>query len=94
MEVQFSKRAIKFLKKLDAQTAERVRQKILQLHDSLETDGIIPFTELDIKKLKGQWEGYFRLRVGQVRVIFTLVGNAIEILLIYDIDFKGSIYDK
>lgn len=94
MEVQFSKRAIKFLKKLDAQTAERVRQKISQLHTILETDGIIPFTELDIKKFKGQWEGYFRLRVGQVRVIFTLVGNEIEILLIYDIDFRSSLYDK
>lgn len=52
------------------------------------------FTELDIKKLKGQWESYFRLRVGQVQVIFALVGNEIEILLIYDIDFRGSIYDK
>jgi mRNA interferase RelE/StbE len=94
MEVQFSKRAVKFLKKLDAQTTERVRQKILQLHSILEADGIIPFTELDIKKLKGQWEGYFRLRVGQIRVIFTLVNNEIEILLIYDIDFRGNIYEK
>ena len=48
MEVQFSRRAVKFLKKLDAQTTERVRQKILQLHSMLEADGIIPFTELDI----------------------------------------------
>ena len=94
MEVQFSKRAVKFLKKLDAQTTERVRQKILQLHSILEADSIIPFTELDIKKLKGQWEGYFRLRVGQIRVIFTLVNNEIEILLIYDIDFRGNIYEK
>lgn len=72
MEVLFSKRAIKFLKKFDSQTAERVRQKILQLHSTLETDRIILFTELDIKKLKGQWESYFRLRVGQIRVIFNL----------------------
>lgn len=94
MEVRFSKRAVKFLKKLDPQTTERIRQKILRLHTILETDGIIPFTELDIKKLKGQWEGYFRLRVGQIRVIFTLVGDEIEILLIYDIDFRGNIYHQ
>ncbi|MGF1536269.1 MAG: type II toxin-antitoxin system RelE/ParE family toxin [Elainellaceae cyanobacterium] len=93
MEVQFSKRAVKFLKKVDLQTAERVRQKIFQLYTALAEDGIIPFTELDIKKLKGQWEGYFRLRVGQIRVIFTLVEGEIAILLIYDIDFRGDIYN-
>jgi mRNA interferase RelE/StbE len=70
MEVRFSKRAVKHLKKLDAKTAERVRGKILQLLSMLEVEGMIPFNELDIKKLKGQWDGYFRLRVGQIRVNF------------------------
>lgn len=57
MEVRFSKKAVKFLKKLDAPSAENIRQKILQLQSMLETEGVIPFTELDIKKLKGQWDG-------------------------------------
>jgi mRNA interferase RelE/StbE len=93
MEVRFSKRAVKFLKKLDAQSAEKVRQKILQLQSMLEAEGVIPFTELDIKKLKGQWDGYFRLRVGQIRVIFTIIDGEIEILLIQDIGFRGGIYN-
>jgi mRNA interferase RelE/StbE len=93
MEVRFSKGAVKFLKKLDAQSAEKVRQKILQLQSMLEAEGIIPFTELDIKKLKGQWDGYFRLRVGQIRVIFTIIDSEIEILLIQDIGFRGGIYN-
>lgn len=93
MEVQFSKRAVKFLKKLDAKTLERVRQKILQLQARIEAEGVIPFNELDIKKLKGQWDGYFRLRVGQIRVIFTLTADDIEVLLIYDIDVRGSVYE-
>jgi len=93
MEVRFSKRAVKFLKKLDAQSAEKVRQKILQLQSMLETEGVIPFTELDIKKLKGQWDGYFRLRVGQIRVIFTVMDSEIEILLIQDIGFRGGVYN-
>jgi len=93
MEVRFSKRAVKFLKKLDIQSAEKVRQKILQLQSRLETEGVIPFTELDIKKLKGQWDGYFRLRVGQIRVIFTVIDSEIEILLIQDIGFRGGIYN-
>lgn len=93
MEVRFSKRAVKYLKKLDAKTAERIREKILQLLSMLEVEGVIPFNELDVKKLKGQWEGYFRLRVGQIRVIFTLIGDELEILLIYDINVRGSIYE-
>ncbi|MFZ4675281.1 MAG: type II toxin-antitoxin system RelE family toxin [Nodosilinea sp.] len=94
MEVQFSKKAVKFLKKLDAETTDRVRQKILQLQSFLETEGAIPFTILDIKKLKGDWDGYFRLRVGQIRVIFTIIDGKVEILLIYDIDFRGNVYEK
>jgi mRNA interferase RelE/StbE len=93
MEVRFSKRAVKYLKKLDAKTAERVREKILQLLSMIEVEGVIPFNELDVKKLKGQWDGYFRLRVGQIRVIFTLIGEEMEVLLIYDINVRGSIYE-
>ncbi|MEA5449003.1 type II toxin-antitoxin system RelE/ParE family toxin [Leptolyngbya sp. CCNP1308] len=93
MEVQFSKRAVRFLKKQDAKTADRIRQKILQLQSMLEVEGVIPFNELDVKKLKGQWEGYFRLRIGQIRVIFTVVAGEIEVLLIYDIDVRGSVYE-
>ena len=94
MEVRFSKKAVKFLKKLDAETTDRVRQKILQLQSFLETEGAIPITILDIKKLKGDWDGYFRLRVGQIRVIFTIIDGKVEILLIYDIDFRGNVYEK
>jgi mRNA interferase RelE/StbE len=32
------------------------------------------------------------VRVGQTRVIFTLVDEEIEILLIQDINFRGNIY--
>ena len=94
MEVRFSKKAVKFLKKLDAETTDRVRQKILQLQSFLETEGAIPFTILDIKKLNGDWDGYVRLRVGQIRVIFTIIDGKVEILLIYDIDFRGNVYEK
>jgi len=67
----------------------------LQLQSFLETEGAIPFTILDIKKLKGDWDSYFRLGVGQIRVIFTIIDRKVEILLIYDIDFGcGSFETK
>jgi mRNA-degrading endonuclease RelE of RelBE toxin-antitoxin system len=35
--------------------------------------------EGDIKALSGEWDGYFRLRVGDFRVIFQIAQNAITI---------------
>ncbi len=44
MEVRFSKRAVKHLKKLDAKTAEHIREKIFELLSWLKTEGLIPFS--------------------------------------------------
>jgi mRNA interferase RelE/StbE len=34
----------------------------------------------DIKALSGEWDGYFRLRVGDFRVIFQITPDAIAIV--------------
>lgn len=39
----------------------------------------------DIKALSGEWDGYFRLRAGDFRVIFPITPDAILIVR-YDID--------
>ncbi|MGH2412537.1 MAG: type II toxin-antitoxin system RelE family toxin [Microcystaceae cyanobacterium] len=93
MKVKFSKNTVKFLNKLDKNNREKIREKINYLFQSLENEGIIPFTALDIKKLKGEWEGFFRIRLGNIRIIFTLNQN-LEELLIYEIDFRGNFYKK
>ncbi len=93
MKVKFSNNAVKFLNKLDTKNQERVRTQINALLSSLENQRIIPFTELDIKKLKGEWEGFYRIRIGQLRVIFSFDMN-LEELLIYEIDFRGNVYTK
>ncbi len=36
--------------------------------------------EGDIKALSGDWDGYFRLRVGDFRVIFQITSEAIAIV--------------
>jgi mRNA interferase RelE/StbE len=58
---------------------------------AVEEQGIIPFTVLDIKKMKGEWEGFYRLRIGKIRVIFTvsLDGADVEI---YTIRARGDVY--
>lgn len=91
MEIVFSKGAAKFLEKLSAKEVEKLREKLSYLLQSIETEGIIPFNELDIKNLKGEWKSFLRMRVGKVRIIFRVVAQSDE-LQIYDIDFRGNIY--
>ncbi len=91
MELNFSKNALKFIKKLSDKDTERVRNKILQLLNSVEESGLVPSGELDIKTLEGEWQGFLRMRVGKIRIIFTVDIEQDE-LQIYDIGFRGDIY--
>lgn len=91
MSLRFRKNAIKFLESLDDKTREKIRKKLKILVNSVEDKTIIPFNDLDIKKMKGTWEGFYRLRIGNIRVIFAVdltVGN-IEVCRI---GFRGNIY--
>ena len=91
MSLKFRKSAIKFIESADSETTANIRQKLNQLVSSVENQSIIPFNDLDIKKMKGNWEGYYRLRIGKIRVIFLvdLTSGDIEI---YNIGFRGDVY--
>ncbi len=69
MIVRFSKSVIKFIDKATEKDKERLRQKIRTLLLAMEEQGAIPFREVDIKKLSGEWTGFLRMRVGKIRVI-------------------------
>ncbi len=51
MKTKFSRNAIRFLDKIAEKDKERIRQKIRTLVLSIEKQGIIPFREMDIRKL-------------------------------------------
>ena len=91
MAVRFRKQAIKFLEKSNPQEIENIRSSIKLINVAIEEQGIIPFTELDIKKMKGDWKGYYRLRIGKNRVIFT-VDFDLRDIIIYAIGARGDIY--
>lgn len=74
-EINFSKQASKFLKKQNKQTISRIYKAIYSLPQG------------DIKKLSGR-AGY-RLRVGNIRVIYDEYGNIIDIV---EIENRGQIY--
>ena len=91
MELILSKKAIKFIKKPSLKEQHRIQEKLAALLDSLDLSGMIPFDELDVKALEGDWKSFFRMRVGKVRVIFT-VDSEQEELQVYDIGSRGDIY--
>lgn len=91
MAIKFRKNAIKFLEKVDIEDAARIREKINQLLIFVEEQGIIPFTELDIKKMKGDKEGFYRLRIGKIRIVFIVDIDSAEIE-IYTIGSRGDVY--
>ena len=90
MTLKLSKSALKFLNNLSPKEQLKIKQKLKYLVDGINNENI-PFQELDIKSLTGDWKGYLRLRIGKIRVIFKL--NRIENeLFVYEIDYRGNIY--
>jgi mRNA interferase RelE/StbE len=91
MAVKFRKQAVKFLQKANSEDVTKIQNQLNQLLIAIEQQGIIPFTELDIKKMRGDWEGFYRLRVGKMRVIFIVDFNSSQ-LEVYTIGARGDVY--
>ena len=66
MQIEYSKKAIKYINSADKPTKKRLKEAIEK----------IPLG--DIKKLQGIEDGY-RLRVGDLRVLFSMEDNTIYI---------------
>lgn len=74
------KRAQKFIKKLSKQDKVRLLKAISELPEG------------DIKPMQG-YDGYFRLRVGDYRVIYAL-DNGNLVICVIDAGNRGDIYKK
>ncbi|MDR4498961.1 MAG: type II toxin-antitoxin system RelE/ParE family toxin [Candidatus Scalindua sp.] len=85
---EFSKESIKALEKLDLKTANLVKSKIKNLGSWL---GNRDNLHADVKKLKGKWEGFYRLRMGKIRVLISFETSK-ELIKIHDIGFRGNVY--
>lgn len=79
-KIIFQKAAVKFLKKQDKKTQERLLFAINRLPKGT-----------DIKKLQGC--DMYRMRVGSIRVLYT-IDNTIEIISIENIDNRGDVYKR
>lgn len=91
MAVKFRKKAIKFLEKASPEEVAKIQKQLNKLFTAIEEQGIIPFSDFDIKKLKGEWEGFYRLRIGKVRVVLAVNFDSLDVE-IYSIGSRGDIY--
>jgi mRNA interferase RelE/StbE len=85
-EIGFSREAEKFLKR------ENLRAEILAELIKFITRMKGESVSVDIKKLKGDWHGFYRIRKGNLRIIFEL--NIQEHLIyVARIDHRGKVYN-
>jgi len=84
-EIGFSRDAEKFLKRENLRS-ETVSE-IINFLKRMKGESV----SVDVKKLKGDWQGFYRIRKGKLRIIFEL--NFQEHLIYVDrIDHRGRVY--
>lgn len=84
-DIEYSKRADDFIKEQGLR--DRIRNVIKDFILKITGSNI----NVDIKKLKGEWAGYYRIRKGKIRII--LKPNSESKTIFVDIvDFRGSAY--
>ena len=83
--IHYSKEAKKFME--EQNIVYEVREELKNFLRKLRGEKI----NVDVKKLKGNWEGYYRLRKGKLRIIFE-VNKDDKSIYVERIDFRGEVY--
>ncbi|HPM22150.1 MAG TPA: type II toxin-antitoxin system RelE/ParE family toxin [Thermotogota bacterium] len=86
--VQLNRRAEKKYEALPPRLQKQLKKSLKELIDYLEGTASIP----DIKKLHGKYNGIFRLRSGDYRLLFRLEAQGIRIIEILDIIHRQEGY--
>lgn len=81
--IEMSRESIKFLKKTDTITKERILEAIKLL-------AINPYAYTGTEKLKGSTTQY-RIRIGKYRVVYT-VKDCRLVIMVLNIDSRGGVY--
>lgn len=92
LEIQYLKKADKFFsKKSHILSKEKTKDLIIK---SVKKIILKEDINIDVKQLKGDFQKYYRIRFGKLRILFELENNEIKIItIVTDIDFRGDIYN-
>jgi len=89
LDINYSKNSEKFvLKNKSIISFEKVRELLEKGIKKLNNHDI----NIDIKELKGKLQGLYRIRKGDLRIIFRYYKDEIHIVNIEKIDFRGDVY--
>ncbi len=87
-EIQFNRNALKFFNKLDNKLSNQSKDKLNSLNQWIIKNESV---NIDIKKLSGEWEGFYRLRQGNIRIILSFDKNN-QIIIVHEIALRSDIY--
>lgn len=82
-KVVLSRQAESYFKRLDKPTKDRLRA----IFAALEND---PFPK-DAQALVGDWQGYYRIRVGDYRLVYEVHDGILEVF-VFRIGPRGDVY--
>lgn len=82
--IEFSRKAAKYYQKADTIIAKRLNLAFSKLAED-------PFQQYNIKRLSGELKGSYRLRLGDMRIIYS-VDEEKNIVYIENIGFRGDVY--
>ncbi len=83
--IEYSRDAEKFIDRQDVHV--EVREELKKFLMKMKGGSV----NIDLKKLVGDWEGYYRLRKGKLRIIFEVNKNE-RVISVERIDFRGDVY--
>ena len=85
-QIELSRQADKFAKKENIKDDEILNlvKKVINYSKGLDEN-------IDVKKMKGKWKGYYRIKIGKVRMILRIDFKN-KIAFIDKIDFRGDVY--
>jgi mRNA interferase RelE/StbE len=78
------RRAAQYFERLDERIKSQLREKLNGLASE-------PFAATGVKPMHGEWKGFFRLRHGDLRVIYT-VDKEKDLLVVAHIGPRGDVY--
>ena len=84
--IKFSSIAEKYFTKFDSDLKKRIKTKLSEM-GSMEN----PLCHSCVKPLTGELKGFYRCRIGDYRIIFSLLYEE-KILAIVNISSRGNIY--
>ncbi len=90
VDIQYSKATLKFLQKnANVLTLEETEELVVMAVKNMFRHARL---NVDVKQLRGEWQGYYRIRKGKMRIIFSTQSNETLHVVVHTIDFRGNVY--